>query len=106
LWHLLAVAQPGKGLRKNITSLSPKVLPLSEQLLFAANYIARNFLGMKKLKSYVPDFTTAVQHICIHTGGRGVIDAIQSELSLSHKYVEPSRAALYRYGNVSSSSIW
>eukprot|EP00775_Hariotina_reticulata_P008863 gene8863-9042_t len=96
----------GKGLRKNFTTLGPKVLPLSEQLLYAANYVARTFMGMKKLKSYVPDFTSAVQHICIHTGGRGVIDAIQSELSLSHEDVEPSRAALYRYGNVSSSSIW
>jgi 3-ketoacyl-CoA synthase len=35
-----------------------------------------------------------------------VIDAIQKELGLSQAYVEPSRAALYRYGNVSSSSIW
>jgi 3-ketoacyl-CoA synthase len=25
---------------------------------------------------------------------------------LTKEYVEPSRAALYRYGNVSSSSIW
>lgn len=35
-----------------------------------------------------------------------MIDAIQKELGLSKEYVEPSRAALYRYGNVSSSSIW
>lgn len=35
-----------------------------------------------------------------------MIDAIQSELGLSKDCVEPSRAALYRYGNVSSSSIW
>lgn len=39
-------------------------------------------------------------------GGRGVIDAIQKELGLTDHYVEPSRAALYRYGNVSSSSVW
>jgi predicted naringenin-chalcone synthase len=39
-------------------------------------------------------------------GGRGVIDAIQKELGLSDNFVEPSRAALYRYGNVSSSSVW
>lgn len=35
-----------------------------------------------------------------------MIDAIQSELGLPHEFVEPSRAALYRYGNVSSSSVW
>jgi 3-ketoacyl-CoA synthase len=41
-----------------------------------------------------------------YAGGRGVIDAIQKELGLSDDFVEPSRAALYRYGNVSSSSVW
>lgn len=35
-----------------------------------------------------------------------MIDAIQMELGLTNEYVEPSRAALYRYGNVSSSSVW
>jgi 3-ketoacyl-CoA synthase len=44
--------------------------------------------------------------VCIHTGGRGVIDAIEQQLALSPGLVEPSRAALYRYGNVSSSSVW
>lgn len=44
--------------------------------------------------------------LVLSAGGRGVIDAIQSELGLTKAYVEPSRAALYRYGNVSSSSIW
>jgi 3-ketoacyl-CoA synthase len=44
--------------------------------------------------------------LCRTAGGRGVVDAIQQELGLTDEYVEPSRAALYRYGNVSSSSIW
>jgi 3-ketoacyl-CoA synthase len=39
-------------------------------------------------------------------GGRGVIDEIEKQLCLTEEYVEPSRATLYRYGNVSSSSIW
>ena len=47
-----------------------------------------------------------VQCHAAHAGGRGVIDAIQKELGLSNEFVEPSRAALYRYGNVSSSSVW
>lgn len=58
----------GKGLRQNITSLGPKVLPVSELLVFAANHIARKLLGFRQLKPYTPDFTNAVQHICIHTG--------------------------------------
>jgi hypothetical protein len=41
-----------------------------------------------------------------NTGGRGVIDEIEKQLALTPEYVEPSRATLYRYGNISSSSIW
>ncbi|KAF8057930.1 KCS5 [Scenedesmus sp. PABB004] len=94
----------GKALKSNLTLLGPKVLPLSEKAAFVVNLLRRK-LG-QKLPPYVPNFTKAADHICIHTGGRGVIDAIQSELGLSDDYVEPSRAALYRYGNVSSSSCW
>jgi 3-ketoacyl-CoA synthase len=40
----------GVALKANITSLGPKILPISEQLLFAANFVARNLLGLKSLK--------------------------------------------------------
>ena len=36
---LMSVA--GKALRQNITELGPRVLPLSEQLIFAGNFVAR-----------------------------------------------------------------
>ncbi|KAF8055285.1 KCS4 [Scenedesmus sp. PABB004] len=102
--ELMTVA--GEALKANITTLGPLVLPLSEQLLFAANMLARKALGKGALKPYVPDFSVAFDHICIHTGGRGVIDEIEKHLRLPTKVIEPSRAALFRYGNVSSSSIW
>lgn len=35
-----------------------------------------------------------------------MIDEIEKQLMLTQDYVEPSRATLYRYGNISSSSIW
>ncbi len=35
-----------------------------------------------------------------------MIDEIERQLRLGDEVVEPSRAVLYRYGNVSSSSIW
>jgi hypothetical protein len=164
---------PGNALKTNITTLGPLVLPVSEQLLFGANLVARKLLGKKRVPNYIPDFKLAFEHVCIHTGGfsgaalrapclpraprlacsllpppsqrtsrrarplpsphpnpgsnpdppthpptphptrpptppggRGVIDEIEKQLALSPAMVEPSRAVLYRYGNISSSSIW
>lgn len=63
------IGAAGEALKKNLTSLGPRVLPLSEKLIFAANLMARNVFGMKKsVAPYVPDFTQAFEHICIHTG--------------------------------------
>lgn len=62
------VAAPGKALRANITTLGPKVLPLSEIAVFAGNLIARKVLRLRGVPPYVPDFQEAAQHICIHTG--------------------------------------
>jgi 3-ketoacyl-CoA synthase len=96
----------GHALKANITTLGPLVLPLSEQLLFFANLVARKVLRVRKLRPYIPDFKLAFDHFCIHTGGRGVIDAIEKQLELTAEGVAPSRETLQRYGNVSSSSIW
>ena len=60
----------------------------------------------KELPPYVPDFTKAFEWVCVHTGGRAVIDAIENNLNLPKHVLEPSRLSLYRYGNVSSASIW
>lgn len=101
-----------KCLEKNISILAPQILPLHEKLRYVYKYILR-LIAIKRnpeLKSQlpmvVPDFTTAAQHMCIHAGGRAVIDAIQKALNLSDVYVKPSRDVLYKYGNTSSSSIW
>ena len=61
-------------------------------------------LGRKA--EFVPDFGKAVNHICIHTGGKAVLQALQEQLHLSPGVMEPSKAALWRYGNTSSASIW
>jgi len=96
----------GTVLRQNLTTLGPMVLPLSEKLIFAGNLIARKIKGPKKVPAYVPDFAQAFNHICIHTGGRAVLDTMEKQLGLSKHMMEPSRAGLYRFGNVSSTSIW
>jgi len=53
-----------------------------------------------------PPANTSIPPTHTHAGGRAVVDAIESQLSLTQKLVEPSRAGLYRFGNISSSSIW
>lgn len=153
----------GDALKRNITNLGPLVLPVTEQVKFFLNIVARgaargkaggliqaaaraavqlpvvrSLVGfrpnpadqpvqspakgsrgppspkpgklddpfLRSLPPYVPDFTKAFEWICVHTGGRAVIDAMEQNLALPSHYLEPSRLSLYRYGNVSSASIW
>ena len=63
-------------------------------------------LSLGRLRPYIPDFKLAFDHVCIHTGGRAVVDEIEKQLRLTKGLCEPSRATLFRYGNTSSSSIW
>ncbi|CAM0913946.1 unnamed protein product [Alopecurus aequalis] len=99
------VAIAGETLKANIAAIGTIVLPPSEKLLFALSFIGQKVLG-RKIKLYVPNFRTAFEHFCIHSGGRAVIDAVQTSLCLSDENVEPSRSALHRFGNTSSSSLW
>ncbi|PKI78971.1 hypothetical protein CRG98_000612 [Punica granatum] len=105
--ELMEVA--GDALKTNITTLGPLVLPLSEQLKFFMTYLRRKaamMMGAGKVKPYIPDFTKAFEHFCIHAGGRAVLDELQQNLSLSDWHMEPSRMTLHRFGNTSSSSLW
>jgi 3-ketoacyl-CoA synthase len=113
----------GKCMEKNMTTIGPYVLPLSEQihvvttlvLRFVIKIIGRLLImnGQEKLasklpnkKHYVPDFKRGIDHFCIHAGGRAVIDGIEKNMKLELFHTEPSRMALLNYGNTSSSSIW
>jgi 3-ketoacyl-CoA synthase len=99
----------GNALRKNIETLGILALPLGEQVKYLRDAAARKrsrTYAEKHPEPYIPDFKKAVDHFCIHAGGRGVIDAIQASLGLSDEQARPSRQALAHYGNTSSSSIW
>ena len=63
------------------------------------------FLGLP-LKPYIPDFKLAFDHFCLHTGGRAVIDEVETQLGLTPALARPSKEALRRFGNTSSASIW
>ncbi|CAD6337006.1 unnamed protein product [Miscanthus lutarioriparius] len=100
------VAVAGEALKANIRTSAPLLLPVSEQLSFLLSSIAQKVFLKKNTRQYVPNFGLAVEHFCIHAGGRAVIDAVQRSLNLSDEQVEPSRMTLHRFGNTSSSSVW
>lgn len=93
---LMAIA--GHALKANITTLGPLVLPLSEQLLFFATLVKKKVIN-DKTKPYIPDFKLAFDHLCIHAGGRGVIDELEKNLQLEPEHVEASHMTLHRFGN-------
>ncbi|KAL0361804.1 UNVERIFIED_CONTAM: 3-ketoacyl-CoA synthase 17 [Sesamum radiatum] len=62
--------------------------------------------GDQPKKPPVPDFTTAFQHLCIHTGGKAVIENVGRVLKLSPAVTEPARMSLNRFGNTSSSLVF
>mgnify|MGYP000365576397 CR=1 FL=1 len=104
----------GRAMEKNLTTLGPHVLPLSEQAktvlsmvhCFLAKKLTAYGITMKKPTPYIPDFKRGIDHFCIHAGGRSVIDTVELNLKLTKAHAAPSRHALYKYGNTSSSSIW
>lgn len=95
----------GESLKSNITTLGPLVLPALEQLMFLYSLIGRKIFDTK-MNPYLPDFKKAFEHLCIHAGGRAVIDELEKNLQLSAEHVEASRMTLHRFGNTSSSSLW
>lgn len=94
-----------KAIETNITALGKLVLPVSEQLLFITNYLIR-YLHVAKIKPYVPKFNHQFDHFFPHVGGKPVLDELQKSLEFDENQMEASRMTLYRFGNISSSSIW
>jgi 3-ketoacyl-CoA synthase len=113
--ELIGVA--ARTVTRNMNRLGPLVLPVSEQIKFAGNTALRTIASVLPAKTaaklpaswtkpYTPNFSKAFDAVCIHTGGRGVIDSMEQNLGMSKAMVEASRAALFQFGNTSSCSIW
>ncbi|XP_031487404.1 3-ketoacyl-CoA synthase 1-like [Nymphaea colorata] len=96
----------GEGLRAHIRTLAPRVLPYSQLLAYSYASLKSRLLGADAAKPQVPDFTTAFEHICVHTGGKAVIENISRVLKLGDHVTEPSRMTLHRFGNTSSSLVF
>lgn len=98
-----------KAFIDNMKDITPKILPTIELLRFGYNLFIRK---LRRRFSADPgprpmiNFKTGIDHFCIHTGGKAVIDGIGSNLKLDKYDLEPSRMSLHRFGNTSASSLW
>ncbi|KAI4972140.1 hypothetical protein ZWY2020_003065 [Hordeum vulgare] len=63
-------------------------------------------VGINLNKKLMAVAGSSIKHLCIHAGGRAVIDQLQKKLGLSDEQVEASRMTLHRFGNTSSISLW
>ncbi len=52
-----------------MTRMGRSVLPVSEQILFALNWLWRHCVN-RAVKPYVPDFRQAFDHFCLHAGAQ------------------------------------
>ncbi|KAJ8750711.1 hypothetical protein K2173_015892 [Erythroxylum novogranatense] len=95
----------------NLREIAPKILPVRVLLRFMVLTFIKKWNqsstkgGSTGPKSVI-DFKTGVDHFCIHTGGKAVIDGIGVNLNLSQYDLEPARMTLHRFGNTSASSLW
>ncbi|KAI3830092.1 hypothetical protein L1987_04225 [Smallanthus sonchifolius] len=96
---------------ENLKQVAPKILPIRELLRFGILSVTLKLLHRGQRKAVgsarpVINFKTGVDHFCLHTGGKAVIDAVAHSLGLSEYDIEPARMTLHRFGNTSASSVW
>ncbi|KAG2673603.1 hypothetical protein I3760_13G099600 [Carya illinoinensis] len=95
----------------NLRVIAPKILPMRELLRFLVVSFARKMSHSSNKSTAggtktILNFKTGVNHFCIHTGGKAVIDGIGVSLDLTEYDLEPARMTLHRFGNTSASSLW
>ncbi|KGN47431.2 3-ketoacyl-CoA synthase 12 [Cucumis sativus] len=94
----------------NLREIAPRILPARELLQFLILSLVKKLNTNPKqgsgAKTSAVNFKTGVDHFCIHTGGKAVIDGIGLSLGLEKYDLEPARMTLHRFGNTSASSLW
>ncbi|KAL4386153.1 hypothetical protein GQ457_09G029250 [Hibiscus cannabinus] len=102
-----------KAFTGNLKILLPKILPVYELLRYAITTIGRKTMtkalnpsAPKAALSFNFNLKSGVDHFCLHPGGRAVIDGLGKSLGLSEYDLEPTRMALYRFGNTSAGGLW
>ncbi|MCO5571698.1 hypothetical protein L7F22_025445 [Adiantum nelumboides] len=96
----------GLALQHNMKLLGPKILPINEIFLYIVNSFMIKLSPKSQIKPYIPNFKLACDNICIHAGGKAVVRAMEQALKLPFELSEPSHMTLYRFGNLSSASVW
>ncbi|MED6180050.1 3-ketoacyl-CoA synthase 12 [Stylosanthes scabra] len=98
---------------ENLRVLSPKILPAREMIRFVTVSLLRKVKFATSAKGVTVNsnksplnLKTGVDHFCLHTGGKAVIEGIGKSLDLSEYDLEPARMTLHRFGNTSAGSLW
>ncbi|KAH0686303.1 hypothetical protein KY289_017055 [Solanum tuberosum] len=97
----------GETLRSNITILASQILPFTEKILYGVSILKKKMVDKKSsVEIYVPNFKSVINHFCLPTSGRAVINEIGKGLNLGESDMEAALMTLHRFGNQSSSSLW
>ncbi|XP_042475638.1 3-ketoacyl-CoA synthase 12-like [Macadamia integrifolia] len=101
-----------KAFFENLRELAPKILPLKELVRYfivsgsgSGSGSGKDRGGNNRTGPTVR-FKTGVDHFCLHTGGKAVIEGVGKSLGLTEYDLEPARMTLHRFGNTSASSLW
>ncbi|XVF83502.1 hypothetical protein PTKIN_Ptkin16aG0493600 [Pterospermum kingtungense] len=99
-----------KAFTGNLRILLPKVLPVTELLRYAISTVGRKLITGQpsgaKAMCFNFNLKSGIEHFCLHPGGRAIIDGLGMSLGLSEYDLEPTRMALYRFGNTSAGGLW
>ncbi|KAI9073566.1 hypothetical protein K1719_044470 [Acacia pycnantha] len=99
----------------NLRVISPKILPTGELMRFMVMSLVTKLSKKSGAKTSSSgggmgktplNLKAGVDHFCLHTGGKAVIDGVGKSLDLNEYDVEPARMTLHRFGNTSASSLW